>query len=1464
MKLSTKKLSILVLSLVLAMCAFLGLTYKPNDAFAEKQVMPVTGIFSPSNMEISPCQIPGGMSSLTAGCLLTADAMGESASLKSSYIGKFSYVFEAVPQQGTVNLVDFDTVFTDVSGRSFTLRTSYSNQNYASVIFDGVQAGISYPINSIRYNSTKYANSNGVYTPFANGEVSVVFDAENMTVSVGAPDAESVVWDLSTAVNDGYDVGVTLDSFTEFTVDFVISKYKGDYSSALLRKINQCSLDGLLIEKTGAPSISVIFESNAICGNSYVLPEAVATDIWDGSLDVDCKVYSPKGKLIGQNISQFIPKEQGDYTIEYFTQNSRGETCAKTYTVKAFAQDDIPEYTISLDAQSLQIEKAFVGESVYVPVMTLSEGISLKGSVVAKLTVKYNGIVVGYYNNIPGGFDYEFKKDGVYEFCYDAGFGKVKTYTIQVETPTVYLDANLKESYLLGDVVDLRSAKMVVGVTAYDCDITVEYPSGENYQNAIFECKKVGKYTVKANCKVNDEVYEEIKIFEVCNSVESLFESVSSNVTSVYGNSIFTNKPGVLLNFGGGRLSATYKNAIDISKYRNQRKLNENGTYAASDNAIPLITWSVEPFGYGVAGMGEFYINLTDAQNPDNVLSIVLDDTDSKVWTYIRAKAGDQDYVGFNNNDSGATLFNGQKGNFYTSGRYGFGQPSSFYGDVSLFGPERQILTLYYDVVEKQILAKPTSNADTLNWIVCDLDDPACCNGTPWAGFSGDKVYLSVQSGALKNSSAGVAIYGVDGISFDSSKLVYDEKPTIKVESERVTGLKGYNLKVPTASAFDKYGEKVDVLAKAYYISNDNYYDVKIKDGKFLIANSGTYKVVFTAQDAFGNISSEEVIVEVLDSISDANISYRTAIADEFTVGKAGSVIKIYNDLLLENVIGQVETLTSISFNGQEIEIQDGSFIPKKAGTYTVSHKVVDDLGRISNQISYEIEVEYEVNPITLDGAPAYYGFIRGNTYQLIDVNAIDFSVSETPIKADVYVNGVLDDDGKFFAEKVIEEKDSSEHVENVTIEYKIGDKVVYFDGQPLSYNVPIKTIYKTMDIKITPTISREVTAYMLDRYFTTQNMAIEKGNYLNFKPLEDGATTTLLQPIASRNLSIKFDIADKKNSSLSAIEPTTSKVSFAIIDQLNSSKQVVVDFVLENNKTEIYVNGVKANSISTLSGFLLGAIGTEMEVKYDARNKVLTELNSRVEIAQLSTFSDGSDFTGFSENVYLSMSVSSAEGMQSNGVQLININSQVFTGQVRYDDDYAPFIVLNGNVGGTFIVGEKCVIPSAIAYDVLSDVNKDSLTVSVSLDGVPVKDVNGVTLNNVSATKEYEIELSVAGKYVVTYNVQDMRGGKMIPKDYVITVRINSDPIISKVEIQSTVKKGSKIKVPTPKVQFAVESEENTFYVVYVAPDNTYQWLNKGDEIVAKKTGTYKIRYMAIDAYGNSAYAEYKVVCHD
>jgi hypothetical protein len=769
--------------------------------------------------------------------MLTATEKNQEIRLANKTTGKFSFTLEPVAVKDAITLNSFEVRFTNEDGDTMSVVLDYGTTNYVSVELDGAKAGLVYPLKK----NTLWGNRASVYTKYTSKEASVVFDQENMVVLAGAKDAEMLVWDFKTAINDGRDIGKTFDLEGAYTVSFVFRDFKGEQTSVLMRSVNDLTLDALTVQSSGQPKMYAKLNGYGLKDTSYKLPEVVATDIYYGNLEVTTEVYSPLGQLVSTNAKSFTPSLAGTYTIFCYAENPEGTKVEKTLELEVY--DQIPDYTYEfVDGELIDGENSlsFVGEKFYIPEMSLKGGLNPNEQVKAKVTVKYNGTAIAGNKNVDSGRYYTFTKAGVYEICYDLLCGNTKSFFVSVSMRDAVLKADVKNAYVKNEVLDIRSAKLLVeNKTLVECDIIVEYPDGRRFANDFIELKTVGKYTIIATAKHQGKTYASEKTFEVFDSVAGTFSSNSPDFSAEYGESVFTGRNAALLNFAGGRIKADYLNAIDISKYTNQTAIHPtSGKVTISENAIPLITISIDPAAYLTAAAEDFYVHLTDAADPNNVLSIVMHRTDSNTWAYIRAKAGDQGYVGFNNNEKGTAVFNGQKGNFYSAGRYGFGQGVSFAGDVQYFTAADQVVTLYYDAVEKQILASPSGSDKSLNWIACDLDDPSCCQGTPWKGFNSNWVYLSVESGSMRSVASKVTlpVYTIDGVSFEGGEnLTYQNAPNIKVDKEMAEGAVGYAVKVPTAKAFDSFGKELKVTAKAYKVVGDVYYDLKIIDGKFIM-----------------------------------------------------------------------------------------------------------------------------------------------------------------------------------------------------------------------------------------------------------------------------------------------------------------------------------------------------------------------------------------------------------------------------------------------------------------------------------------------------------------------------------------------------------------------------------------------------------------------------------------------------
>ena len=74
------------------------------------------------------------------------------------------------------------------------------------------------------------------------------------------------------------------------------------------------------------------------------------------------------------------------------------------------------------------------------------------------------------------------------------------------------------------------------------------------------------------------------------------------------------------------------------------------------------------------------------------------------------------------------------------------------------------------------------------------------------------------------------------------------------------------------------------------------------------------------------------------------------------------------------------------------------------------------------------------------------------------------------------------------------------------------------------------------------------------------------------------------------------------------------------------------------------------------------------------------------------------------------------------------------------------------------------------------------------------------------------------------------------------------------------TAKVGDEIVLPEFTVVFAEESENNVSYAVYITPNNQYFYINNG-KFTAERAGMYKIRYFALDTYGNYAIWETVII---
>lgn len=139
------------------------------------------------------------------------------------------------------------------------------------------------------------------------------------------------------------------------------------------------------------------------------------------------------------------------------------------------------------------------------------------------------------------------------------------------------------------------------------------------------------------------------------------------------------------------------------------------------------------------------------------------------------------------------------------------------------------------------------------------------------------------------------------------------------------------------------------------------------------------------------------------------------------------------------------------------------------------------------------------------------------------------------------------------------------------------------------------------------------------------------------------------------------------------------------------------------------------------------------------------------------------------------------------------------------------------------------------------------------------IKSVDGVTLRNADASREYEFVLTESGDYNVNVKVVDeIISDNNISRSYTITVNDYSKPVVNITSKTTSGKVGKKINLA--KFETEKDLSELSYYFAILDADG-YINFTKENTFVAKKAGTYKVTLVVLDANNNMTQVSYDIV---
>jgi hypothetical protein len=174
---------------------------------------------------------------------------------------------------------------------------------------------------------------------------------------------------------------------------------------------------------------------------------------------------------------------------------------------------------------------------------------------------------------------------------------------------------------------------------------------------------------------------------------------------------------------------------------------------------------------------------------------------------------------------------------------------------------------------------------------IVDADDiKHVGDGKEWAGFTTGEVYLSMEFTAINNVSgvviteiAGQSLSGLEIEDITPPSIIIDTDSSYLASGQLSVGLIDTNYPIPSARANDVVSGVVKVDFKVeYQQSADSWIVVENSKDFFVPEKIGNYRIVWSANDQYGNTTERILTFKVGKNLPDINVSFTESVGDVF------------------------------------------------------------------------------------------------------------------------------------------------------------------------------------------------------------------------------------------------------------------------------------------------------------------------------------------------------------------------------------------------------------------------------------------------------------------------------------------------------------------------------------------------------------------------------------------------------
>lgn len=692
--------------------------------------------------------------------------------------------------------------------------------------------------------------------------------------------------------------------------------------------------------------------------------------------------------------------------------------------------------------------------------------------------------------------------------------------------------------------------------------------------------------------------------------------------------------------------------------------------------------------------------------------------------------------------------------------------------------------------------------------------------------FPDGKIYSQQQVTFVKSGEYTIVYYAiVDGTTVCSKKIFW-VNPEEDVVSPRIEIYGKFaeevyakvalreEVTIPYAVATDdNLIGGVSVYVYTNY-GSEHQSSIGIKDNKFTPTTIGEYTLIYSAEDSFGNKTTEKRVILVSETEGDSAV--------RFTVGEqrravSGTVVDI-PEVKIEGLYDDASAIKAYAcFNNEKEEVKDNKFFAKHVGNYQIIYEYVTALKTYTESREFNV-VSENVTLFENNAMPKY--FIKGAKYSFDSVYATTYS-GENPVynKAQAFIA-----------------QDGGEYVE---MDY---DSVSITASSKVRFKFVVGSSYKETDSFDVVDVGFGKDAVVLEKYFATEaeKSAVYDGMQFTVKNSSAKTDIEFVNVISLSSFNLEFSVP--------AGYGKIDAISIRLIDFYDNEKSVCIEYRNDGGTAMFTVNDERVKSLRK------NFVGITHNVYYDESQKAFYDG------ATSNSFKWDSNFN--SDKIFLEVSIVGAEADSQFIIRKI--------GEQKFSDGSAdqskPIIYIKELKQGSWAINDEVLFDRAQIVDVMTPYLKANAKFTVKMpDGSYARATDGTILNEQCDTDtDYSVKLTQYGNYSVIYSYTD-QNGRSDSIGYTIRVYDRRPPTITLTNVSPEeairVNLGDTVKVSGYSVSDGeTETSELKSYVALYKPSGVYV-SGEISEFIAESKGVYRIVYYCIDTDNNYTSVYYTVV---